>query len=337
MYRIISNQELENNIAINKLKDMEIWTISNENKKPLNINTLLEKNKIEYASKEKKSFKTLVELNKIEELKNTNRTLISNSKETSIIIVDVEPIASEETKNYFLDFPSNYTEYSKNGGLHLIIETPKKLITEDIKRIIDEKTLIKTKKKDIEYIFNNKYITLTKKEAKLYNKIKKENDIKKIDENKIKSLWKYLVNEAKKREEIECEYQEIDITNDKEIKIQTINIIKNSDFFQKIIKKYKDIKIEDYQNDKSSYEAGIASKVAKALIEKINDKNTIHNVLYQEINDMKNKIFLTYKITKEIVPYRKKHNEKRKGNLWLLYLATTAVNFVEQTREKYKK
>lgn len=321
---MISILEFTKNKVISKIAKEERWTVSTKDKMPIDAKHLLEKKRIRPASfEEGNPLVTLHELNEDPNLNWTNRAYRLNAANNNVIMIDVEPIASESAKQFFRSFPCHYMEVSMSGkGLHLLIEVPKDLIDEENEYIFKRLVVLKKKEKDIEILLNNHYVTFTRNTIPHIKANFENNELhKKILKNFLDSLVAYDLKNKKEREKANKLQSKI-ITGDiADIALANAMIYSLAEVpFEKTP--------EDYDNDLSRYDIATASFYSGRIFEvlkRLNKKMTISDIIY-----------MVYKLTKKFLPHRDKYNTKRKNMPYLYYITKEAVSYIiDEEKEKY--
>ena len=323
--KIEENEKFFHNPLIQKIKDEKYWTVSDKMKRPLDANEL---NKGEFKLASFQDGNPLVSLTELQNNKNliaTNRAYWLHSKENHVIALDIEKTATPEFKKMLLKLPCDYAETSMSGlGIHMLIEIPNEAIDESSKYLFNEISVLKTPNKDLEIVFNNHFITLTKQQITF---IRRE-ETNKNHTKQLARFLSFLVEMDEKNKEKRKKA--------KELKASLTNTDELSDFGKLLIHRLKEIDFnktpENYNNDLSSYEIGMAvfyaGQIEKIIKNIVKDKNTKYLK-----NDAKNftdeeSILVVYNILSEKLDYREKHDEFRDGMPWLMYRAKDGVSYI---------
>lgn len=336
------------NLLINHLANDPNWTVSDEKKRPINAKKLLADGIVKGARLDGENpLVTLGELDANKDLQAVNRAYRLRARENNVIAIDVEPEASEDMKQFALNFPAHYTELSMNGGVHLLILVPDDCITPDNEYMFKNLSVFKepVPKNDkrpahYEVIFNDHYITFTKRM-----------DTEKVcidyntDHNAKKQLIMFLTlivkidKERKEKREIAKKYS-ISIVEDgfdsskKELIQEFIDLKMFEPYIDEIMKKT----IDDFGGDGSRYEMSTATSLANRCLHM---RSTIKDTMtYREMAKNlteQDLVYAIYLLLKRILPERDKHEETREGLPWLMYIAKNAFEFVKANDKSKSK
>ena len=301
---------------------------------------------------------TLDELAKSERLYGANRTLLVNTMEQDVIALDIESDTTQEAVDAFVNnLPIFYLENSVSGGFHALIPLSKdikakyadifkdnvlfqrKLIVQygsqefpdsflnlkDLNWGLEEKLGLGT----VEFFFKSHFITLTRSTlpVPIYSKLHSPEEIGQMYVN----LDKLLALITK--------------TNSGQSRIQGTHGIVSGNNIPKLSKLISDslsdeamdsffamspIDYPDHtSNGLSRYENAVVYKVANAIKSAFLDKSNPEMVMltkkqYKDLtlDEFAYAIYLT--VTK-VVDHRKKHDTKRRGMPYLLYLSANCV------------
>ncbi|MGX1266698.1 hypothetical protein RKD55_004642 [Rossellomorea marisflavi] len=341
------------NPLVQHLNKDPYWTVSDDNKRPVNARILLE-TEIAYNVKFDGEWPlvTLEELDANQNLQAVNRAYRLRARENRVIAIDVEPGAPESMKQEVLAFPAHYTELSKNGGVHLLILVPEDLITPENRYMFDDLSVFKEpvpkpedpkeKPRDahFEVLFNDHFVTFTKrmlteKPCVDYNQ----------DAHAKSTLANFLHNivqmdkQRKKEREIAKEYRigmmKNLIDEEKEKIIESFISIKP---FDKAKEQADSKNASDFGGDHSRYEMSVANGLAFHTIRIYGlAKDTISFREMTESLTEQDLAYAIYLLLKEAVPYRDKHDETRDGLPWLLFTGKRAYEYVKAQNAKRKK
>lgn len=324
------------------------WTVSDDEKRPVNARILLESGAVINAKPEDNPLVTLDQLDADENLAAVNRAYRLRARENRVVMIDVEPSAPDSMKQNILDFPGHYTELSKNGGVHVMILVPEDCITDANRYMFDNLSVFKEpvpkgveRGAHYEVLFNDHYVTFTKKMLTQkpcvnYNE----------DPEAKNTLMKFLdtIVELDKEKKQEREVA-------KQFRIQLMEDFLE-DEKQQLVDKFLELKafenariqadaktIIDYGGDSSRYEMSVANGLAyhvintQALIkDTISFKDMAAKLSVQDL------VYATYLLLKDAVPYREKHDEDRDNLPWLLFTSKRAYEYVKaQKANKSKK
>lgn len=342
-----------NNPIVKRLTSDPQWTMSDNLKRPVDAEHLLATGDVINASLDGPS--PLVTLDRIDaddRLAAVNRAYRLHARDNRVIAIDVEPEASDAMKESVLNFPSHYTELSKNGGVHLFILVPEDLVDDNNRYMFDDLSVFKepvpkgeSRPAHFEVMFNDHYITFTKR--MLVDK-PAANFVQDLDAKaKLKAFLDQMVEldkERKKNREIAKQYKvemyDKSIDDDTMQAIQTFIELRG---FDRPKMQAGEKTADDYGGDKSLYESSTASSIASHVI-RIHRmaKTTISfsDIAYKlKDSDL---IYAVYLILKDIIPHRDKHDETRDDLPWLVYVAKNAYEYIKaqdakERRDKYNK
>lgn len=313
------------------------WTISDKEKRPVDAKHLLETHEVRNARVYDDPYPlvTLAELNADENLYHTNRAYRAQAQHNHVLILDVEPDASPEVKQFAIDFPAHFTELSRNGGVHLIIAVPDIAITPENEYLFTS-TVIKSPDNTFELIMNDHYITFTKRivHDKPIADFKNNED----DFNKLVNFLDNIVKmDAKAKEERELKRQMAVDFDDSDLHLDLIDKLMDSKNFIAFMEKQSEKTPDSFHGDLSRYEGSIATACA-GFVHRFATSLPNTLVLKETFKEMTDNdwIYTAYKMTKFIVPERDKHDEYRDGMPWLLYNAQSGWTFI-RAKDQQKK
>lgn len=326
------------NPLIKEIAHEEQWTISDKNKKPVDAVHLLNTYEVRNARvlDDPYPLVNLHRLNQDENLMHTNRAYRLQAQHNRIIVVDVEPSGSPELLQFAMDFPANYTEVSRNGGIHLLIKVPEDVITPENEYLLTT-TVIKTEDTHLEVIMNDHYITFTKR-------IPMDKEIADFEnnpdhKNRLRQFLNNIVEidkEAKLQRELK---RQMSVSfDDSGVDKENINELVNSLPFVNFIKKQKSKSLEKFNNDLSRIEASISTSCAgyvRYYSQKVIPGTQVLSKRFGHFTE-NDWIYAAYKMTEIIVDPRDKHSEHRDGLPWLLYLAQGGWSFILSREEQEK-
>ncbi|MCR6108582.1 hypothetical protein HXA34_20040 [Salipaludibacillus agaradhaerens] len=340
------------NPLIKRLSKDPYWTVSDDNKRPVNARLLLDTgNTYNIKFDGEWPLVTLDELDADKNLQAVNRAYRLRARENRVIAVDVEPDAPESMKQEVLKFPAHFTELSKNGGVHLLILVPEDLINSENRYMFDELSVFKEpvpKPKDasekprgahFEVLFNDHFITFTKRmlTQKPCVDYSQESEAKDM-------LARFLDNivqmdkQRKKERELAKQYRigmmKNIIDEEKEKMIKDFISIKP---FEKAKEQAKNKSINDFGGDASRYEMSVANGIAFHTIRAHKlAKDTVSFRDIAEPLDEQDLAYAVYLLLKDVVPHREKHDEDRDGLPWLLFTSKRAYEYVQAQNAKRK-
>ena len=352
-YPIVHPDVFSRNPLISKLSDDPNWTVSDDMKRPINAKVLLETYELFNAKLDERKEWPLVTLPEIDADSNldcVNRAYRLRARENRVIGIDVEPIAPKWMKHQVLNFPAQYTELSKNGGVHALVLVPECLINDDNRYLFDDLSVFKEpvpkdkNGKDLrsaffEVIFNDHYLTFTKRMLTEKPCADYENDPL-ARQFLVSFLANILEMDRKKKAEREVAKQyRIDMI-DRELdekKQEDIRLFLDMEIFDKARTKSTEKKPHDFAGDASRYEMSVANAIAYYVI--LNHKIALDTESSRELADSLSEKDLAYAIflmLKDVVPYREKHDEYRYNMPWLLFTSKRAYEFVQAQNDQRK-
>ncbi len=337
-YTVQSNKEFMKNELIQDLADDNRWTVSDLKKRPVDAKYLLETYNVRNARvlDEPYPLVSLHDLNADENLTHTNRTYRLNAQNNNVIVIDVEPEASDEMLQFAVDFPAHQTEISTNGGVHLLIKLPDSVITPENEYLLTS-TVIKSPNNDYEIIANDHYITFTKR--LVYDKPVADYENNPEDFERLKTFLDNIIEiDAEAQRERELKRKMAIDFDDSDIHTDSVAKLIDSDLFIDFMERQSDKTPDDFGGDMSSYEASIATACAghvyrftQKLPYTIELKHTFEHMTE---NDW---IYTAFKMAEFVIPFRDKHDEYRNGLPWLLYTAQNGWTFIRAMEEKDKE
>lgn len=283
---------------IQSIADHEAWTISDKNKRPIDMWDLVLYNRDLHkplSGAYNHTNQCLMTLSDVCKYVPTakNHAYYFDSNKTGCVVLDVEPDCSDELKAEFLATDYVYGEVSMSGkGLHLIYKTPACLrnYPEAMKKL-----KMQDRRRGFEFLLEH-WVTFTRI---LVPPAKK--DARPIDD-----YFEQLCAEQT------CADRKFDfsVETDRPDDIPQLSVImmvmKNGLQYKKTV--------DDFYGDSSRYEFGFAAMLYRRL-ERVLTQFKNHEYTPSE------KAWILYDIMAEKLPYREKHDTTREGKPWLLYLA----------------
>lgn len=341
------------NPLITHLSSDPYWTVSDDNKRPVNARILLDTESVYNVKFDGEwPLVTLNELDANQNLQAVNRAYRLRARENRVIAIDVEPGAPDSMKQEVLHFPAHYTELSKNGGVHLLILVPEDLITPENRYMFDDLSVFKEpvpkpkssdeKPRDayFEVLFNDHFVTFTKRmlTQKPCIDYTQNPDAKATLAGFLDTIVQ-MDKQRKKERELAKQYRigmmKNLIDEEKEKMIESFIAIKP---FEKAREQAEGKTVSDFGDDYSRYEMSVANTLAFHTIR-------AHRLAKDTVSfrDMANAFteqdlaYAIYLLLKETVPYRDKHDEDRDGLPWLLFTSKRAYEYVKAQNAKRKK
>lgn len=330
-YKVYPTSAFAQMPIIQSIKDETEWTVSTDNKIPVDMKHFLDTQGSVKPANVLADEYPLVKLQDMDipMLDGINRTYHLQAQKNRIFMVDVEPKASPSMLNSAINFPANYKEISKNGGVHLLIKVPESLITDQNKYLFDG-TVFKSETGDFEYIFNNHFITFTKRIV--FDKPLTDFKENTQEYKQLRGLLNSIVEMDKDRKKLreaarleKAKYKPSDTHSNLIDRIMTATVIKNA------IKRQKEQ--EDSNNDDSRFERKIAVACAGQVEYLLGYFNTMpqSRILFKDFNDS-DRIETIHRMLLEILDHRPKHDEYRYGMPWLIYQASESLTFVRSQK-----
>lgn len=219
----------------------------------------------------------------------------------SFVVLDIEAKCPKEIKYSLLGLPYLYAERSMSGkGFHLIFNRPEDTAYENI---LNSKSVVRDKNGYYEILIAQHYVTFT-------NNHDNFPDIKKHNDYTFTQVFDKLARETKV-------YQESSISVNSLPRLE--NVTYGPEILYELIQKDYNKTPDNFNNrdgvpDLSAYEFGMIGFYRNRL-EYIIDKKNIKNKF-----SIDEKIVLIYEAVKYKVLYRPKHDTKRCGMPWLMWL-----------------
>lgn len=333
---------------IQYMSNQENWTVSDVDKRPINVTEYMKTGKLFGASfKYGNPLTTLAKIAQSPYPLPDNRAYRFHAKDEQIIMIDVESYARDAYKKWALNFPCHYLEASKNNGLHVVLQVPKKLIPEKYHYLF-EMTVFKHESTEFEIIFNNHYGTFTRRTIRC-NYADFEKNQEQLDQLLflLQGISKSVTMEQlEKTKKVQERIAYIEEANTEKLE-SFIDYIKQ--VIEQTIQRTK-IKhtLKKYHYDESAYEAKSLEEIAKLLYryyiwqQKETKRKRTHQgeggfqELAMQISE-EEFIYLIYMIGQDFLPPREKHQELRVGMPYLLYVAQRAwikVDLWEKEKER---
>lgn len=285
-----------NHPFIKSITDNEKWTVSDKDKKPIDMFAYKYRQQITGALfTDNKSLVSLPEL--CELIPNArNNAYFMDSIVDKFVVLDIEPICPDAIKQKLLKTKYVYGEISMSGkGYHLIYPLPNCFSKYPIAQ---KKIVIKEEHGYYEILLQH-YVTFTRN---MLPDATGGEDFEKIFEE-LASIQKETI-----RKDIDVqELKPNNIPLEKDILI-TLNHL---DYNKTPI---------DFHNDMSKYEYGFMG----FLYYKLKKQLALQDYKEHKYSDNE-KAWLLYTVAKNKIPKRQKHNEYRNNLPWLLYLASEII------------
>lgn len=336
-YKQYQTSEFAKIPIISKIKNEAEWTVSSDKKIPVDMKFFLDNRGSIRPANVLSDIYPLVPLDDtmIPELDGINRTYHLHAAQNHIFMVDIEPKASDELLNSGIKFPANYTEISKNGGVHLLIEVPNDLINKENEYLFNG-TVFKTPSGEFEYIFNNHFITFTKRIV--YDKPLADFENNPNEKMQLKQLLNSIVEMDKDRKAArEAAQLEKATYNPNDIHESLIKRLLKTSVLKQTIVNQKRKDPNDVDNDMSVFEHKIAIACAGRVDYVLSYFKTMpqSRIIYADFSES-DAIRTIELMLIEILDHREKHDEVRYGMPWLVYQASDSLSYVK-AQKKLKK
>ena len=285
-----------NHPFIKSITDNEKWTVSDKDKKPIDMFAYKYRQQITGALfTDNKSLVSLPEL--CELIPNArNNAYFMDSIVDKFVVLDIEPICPDAIKQRLLKTKYVYGEISMSGkGYHLIYPLPNCFS----KYPIAQKKIVMKEEHGYYEILLQHYVTFTRN---MLPDATGGEDFEKIFEE--------LASTQKETIRKDIDVQELKPNNiplEKDILI-TLNHL---DYNKTPI---------DFYNDMSKYEYGFMG----FLYYKLKKQLALQDYKEHKYSDNE-KAWLLYTVAKNKIPKRQKHDEYRNNLPWLLYLASEII------------
>ena len=298
------------NPVIQKLADNERWTISNQDKKPLDVTEYLETKDLPqphiWGVAFDRGHNPYVNLDTILEEFPTafNNAYALNYALDGIVVMDIEKTCPDNIKEQFLKLPYLYAETSMSGqGIHLIFETPKCL---ENYPIAQKKLALKDKNGYYEILLNHT-ITFTR------NVLPPQTPTLGIEV--FENIVENLAVEAKETAQ-KAELAEIQLNFDP-------TTIFAYDSLMEAASRYTYTKTPtNFGGDMNRYEYGFVGGYYHHMMKVIKNYPNLQKQHTYTDNEI---IWLVYSAVKTYIEYRPKHDETRNGMPWLMYLTEDLI------------
>lgn len=340
------------NALIAYLNDDPYWTVSDDNKRPVNARLLLDTGNVYNARFDGEwPLVKLRELDNDPNLQAVNRAYRLRARENRVIAIDVEPKAPANMIQDALSFPAHYTELSKNGGVHLLILVPEDLINDENRYMFDDLSVFKEpvpkpengeKPRDahFEVLFNDHFVTFTKrmltqKPCVDYNQDPQAKAALAAFLDSIVQMDKQRKQERELAKQYRIGMMKNIIDEEKEETIKEFISIKP---FETAREQAGSKTVSDFGGDASRYEMSVANGLAfhtirlhKLAVDTISFRDMAKSLTEQDL------AYAIYLLLQEAVPHREKHDETRDGLPWLLFTAKRAYEYVKAQNAKRSK
>lgn len=314
-----------NNDFIKSIAQNEKWTISDENKIPIDIKKLITERRLVGATEMNNT--SLASLSEVcSAVPNaSNHAYYLDALSDKYVVLDIEPGCPENIKTKLLNMPYVYGEISMSGkGIHLAFPLPDCIYEypNAMKKIV-----FKEETGSYEILLCH-YVTFTRKMIIPSNCP--------MDDQSFVSLFREMASTQK-----EVIRRDVDITRFDELDIPQKNYIIELLSNQQYRKQPKDFyDVKESKCDMSKYEFGYAAfllyKLNK-LLEVTVIKNAFNEKNY-DVDMLDNiKAYVLWHVTANNLEHRAKHDEIRDGLPWLLFIAREVIAKTTTTKESTDK
>lgn len=304
--------EFYNNPFVKQIENIEKWTVSDKNKRPIDMHALIHEQKV-WGMAFDRGYNPLVDLKTLCETipSATNNAYYLDALVDKFVVLDIEPKCPNHIKQKLLELPYLYGEVSMSGnGIHLVFSLPESILD----KYPDAKMKQALKEEHGYYeILLNHMITFTRN-ALPPSQCKE--DISIFD-----NVFELLAMKAKPS-----------VSTDNAISVTDIDTesIPHFDALMAPLKSQKYNKTpDDFYNDMSKFEFGATGFYYRALKKLLKD-NTYKDHEYTDAE----KALIVYSATSANIPYRAKHEQSRNGMPWLLFVATSLIAKSDTTLNK---
>lgn len=309
-----------NHPFIQSIANTERWTVSDNNKRPLDMFEWIYRQNIRGAATTDAN--SLVNLHKLcETIPNaTNNTFFMDSLQDNFVMLDIEKTCPDDIKQELLKLPYIYGETSLSGkGYHLVFPVPDYFFEYPIAT----KKLVMKEEHGYYEILLNHYVMFTR------NMLPPA-----IGTADFEPIFRSL-----------CEKQKD--THRDNVNINDMEPMPGPDY-DKIVallmrQDYKKSP-SDFFDDMSKYEYGYIGflhyklnqilKVNTIAIEKVYSEEHGKEISKKYIYSDNEKAWILYNVAKERIQHRAKHDEMRDNLPWLLYLAREIIAKTETDKSK---
>lgn len=297
--------------VINKYANEKIWTVSDQNKKPLDFNALLKGqiygNILPGATFENGN-QPLVTLYDIlnSGWNFTNVTMLLNQAAYKLCVLDIEPECPDNLKQELTSLPCSYMETSMSGkGVHMIFEN----MQTDYPQILASKQVLKMDKL-YEFLLNRHYVTFT-------GNMLINNPTRPVED--IKTEFDKLASKATVMKVTELDTSDLPNISNIHASNKILGRLVNEIQYNKTPDDFKDYK-NGGKPDISRWEYGYMGFIYIRLV------NILCAAPYNTQKYSKQEqLVLLYEASRLIIPYREKHDTYRQGLPYLMYVAKKMV------------
>ena len=291
------------NDFVRRIAGNEKWTISDKDKRPIDMHALLTTGKI-WGVAYTRGYNPLVDLQTlIQAIPNcTNNAYHLEAETDKFVVLDIEPKCPAIIKEGLLKLPWLYGETSMSGkGLHLVFELPQDIW--DKYPAIHNKMALKEEHGYYEILLDH-MVTFTR------NTVAHPEEMRDIEE--FSNVFERLASITKETQAVENELvvDEID-SSDIPMFDRTIHVL-SAQTYKKTA--------ENFNGDNSAYEFGMCGFYRRAL------QKLLKNPQYSDIHyDEKQEAIILYTLLTSKLEHRAKHDTTRNGMPWLMFIITQCI------------
>lgn len=316
--------EFYNHPFIKSIADIERWTVSDNNKRPIDMFEWIYRQKLVGAATTDSN--SLISLHRLcQTLPNAaNNTFFMDTLTDNFVMLDIEKTCPDEIKQELLKLPYIYGETSLSGkGYHLVFPCPACFFEYPA---ATKKVVMKEEHGYYEILLNH-YVMFTR------NMIPPSEGT-----GDFETFFRNLCEKQKEvnREDVDIHDMEPEHGPDYD---KIVELLIRQDY-----KKTRD----DFSEDLSRYEYGYIGflyyklnqilKVNTIALYDVKSEETGKTVKQKYVYSDNEKAWILYTVAKDKIPYRAKHEEQRDGLPWLLYMAREIIaKNVEPVKDKKTK
>lgn len=299
---------------IQKIAQNNLWTISDNTKRPIDMVEYRNTGKIVGATFcNQNSLISLYELYQI--IPNAaNFAYYLNADNDSFVVLDIEPSCSDETKQELLQLNPIYMEESMSGrGIHMVFEYPRDIIEkyENAK----EKIVLKGDNHEYEILLRH-YVTFTGRQIPF---TPCENP------KSFRDLFEQLVKRQKQSaQKMHIDFDEMKPVDTKELPFLMTLLTTAMNRYSKTPDDFK--KQNGTDNDTSLWEYAVIGYMYGKLQEILKVQKIARDHTYT----VEEQIWIMHEIIYDYIEPRQKHNTFRNGKPFLVYLMENIISKYEK-------
>lgn len=291
-----------NNPLIKRIADNQKWTVSDKDKRPIDMHALINNGKI-WGMAFDRGYNPMVDLKTLCERLPTaaNNAYYLDALEDHFVVLDIEPKCPDNIKQKLLELPYQFAETSMSGkGYHLLFDLPDMLI--DKYPVVKEKLTLKEEHGNYEILLNH-VVTFTRNALPPQEKAESW--------NAFLNVFELLATKAKSSSQTKT-VDPVDIDIDE--------IPYSAQLLPALMAQRYGKTPADFYDDMSKYEFGMTGFYYRCLCKVLKDnKYKDHEYTDEE------KAVIIYYLTSHHLPHREKHDQTRNNMPWLLYIAAQLI------------